>query len=1062
MLRYKNNLIALAIFVLALAVRLPSLGVFFTADEFLWVDRSRNFLGSMVSPEFTCMLPDRDKTNAVPGNGLACTLRTGHPGVITMWTGASAIFGQWLTRPAEDTRNLLDFVQQMPTNPVREADIGPMRLPSVILTSLFVAIFFLLFSQLFHSGIATLAALLIALNPFHVALSRVIHHDALSTNFILTSTLSLIIYLAVKPHKKWLVLSGIMAGLGMLTKLTGFFMIPYFGLLSLLTLLAIWARGGSGEGFIESKPDDNPQDFSLPQPLPLGGESDASPLVGGTEGGRKPQVTESPESLNSFSGGALEASLIQQNIPVTKALIRLLADGLIWLGLALVTYVALWPALWVIPSRVFNTLFSIGTKYASTPHAKGVFFLGEPIREDPGLLFYPVVWLFRSPVWSMVGVVVALSLFFVGLFKRQANENQTIRRSINRLSPRGFQDQTGLLIWVGLFIFFFAITLMIGVDKKLDRYSLPIYPMLDLIAAIGLLTLIRHRVARGMMVSLILVVNLGLIYATAPYHFSYYNPLMGGMSRAVQAITVGWGEGMNLAADYLNQKPDAANMKVSSWYGSTFAPFFDGTTIPYSDQKGKALGGEYVVFYLNQRQREYPDQEIWRYLEGNYHLEETISLGGANYAWVFKGPGIDHYVEDQRYKGIAELLGWEWGPRAADGSLSPDAGAIPSGDALPFTLYWEYLGKSPEEQFFVRLLSPDGQIWAEGTTRPTEAYADTATWRQGQIIQEQGVLSIPQGTPPGLYTLQIGFYTQAPAVTSGELIFPTAVEPMDEPLQVIEIAPSLREGNPAGGRGLLGLSQISGGISGPNDSKNYINIDATWLLPEATTQNYQASFVLIDETEEVRWAWGNTEDLVPFLPTSQWPINRPILTKWQLPVTSQTPGGDYFVQMILTDQLGNIVKPRFGKLTLPGRSRNFIDTAPSQKIEATFASAIHLHGLDLSTETLAPNELLTVNLHWQATDLLDKDYTVFLQLLAPDGSVIAQQDKAPLDGQAPTSTWTPSEFINDTFQLQLPENLPAGQYRLITGFYQFETGERLTVTEGGAGDFVEVWTSTKN
>jgi len=127
MLRRTSSLIAFALFLLALAVRLPGLDVFFTADEFLWVDRSRNFLGGLLDPDFECLLPNETKTNAVPGQGLACTLRTGHPGVVTMWTGAAGITLQWLTRPAGDARSLLQFVRELPTNPVERRAIAPAR-----------------------------------------------------------------------------------------------------------------------------------------------------------------------------------------------------------------------------------------------------------------------------------------------------------------------------------------------------------------------------------------------------------------------------------------------------------------------------------------------------------------------------------------------------------------------------------------------------------------------------------------------------------------------------------------------------------------------------------------------------------------------------------------------------------------------------------------------------------------------------------------------------------------------------------------------------------------------
>jgi len=49
--------------------------------------------------------------------------------------------------------------------------------------------------------------------------------------------------------------------------------------------------------------------------------------------------------------------------------------------------------------------------------------------------------------------------------------------------------------------------------------------------------------------------------------------------------------------------------------------------------------------------------------------------------------------------------------------------------------------------------------------------------------------------------------------------------------------------------------------------------------------------------------------------------------------------------------------------------------------------------------------------------------------------------------------WSPGEAIADTFVLPLPETgLPPGHYRLITGFYDITTGQRLPVS--GGGDFV--------
>src|SRR5690606_13021717 len=89
---------------------------------------------------------------------------------------------------------------------------------------------------------------------------------------------------------------------------------------------------------------------------------------------------------------------------------------------------------------------------------------------------------------------------------------------------------------------------------------------------------------------------------------------------------------------------------------------------------------------------------------------------------------------------------------------------------------------------------------------------------------------------------------------------------------------------------------------------------------------------------------------------------------------------------------------------------------------------------------------------------VDRPYTVFLQLLDEQGLVVAGRDNQPYTGLYPTSLWSPGEIIVDTFLLPLPEaGLSPGSYRLITGFYEVNTGQRLPVTLPAEGrDWVEL------
>jgi hypothetical protein len=69
-------------------------------------------------------------------------------------------------------------------------------------------------------------------------------------------------------------------------------------------------------------------------------------------------------------------------------------------------------------------------------------------------------------------------------------------------------------------------------------------------------------------------------------------------------------------------------------------------------------------------------------------------------------------------------------------------------------------------------LDREGHRIVEAVSQPLlNENGDPSGWQNGQIIVEEGVLPMPADTAPGEYQLQIGFYTQAPAVTEGELVF---------------------------------------------------------------------------------------------------------------------------------------------------------------------------------------------------------------------------------------------------------------------------------------------------
>ncbi len=92
-------------------------------------------------------------------------------------------------------------------------------------------------------------------------------------------------------------------------------------------------------------------------------------------------------------------------------------------------------------------------------------------------------------------------------------------------------------------------------------------------------------------------------------------------------------------------------------------------------------------------------------------------------------------------------------------------------------------------------------------------------------------------------------------------------------------------------------------------------------------------------------------------------------------------------------------------------------------------------------QTESSGDLLKVTLTWQALVEMARDYTVYVHVLAQDGTLVAQSDRLP-DGY-PTGDWQPNEVVMDIFEVALPENLQPGIYKLQSGFYYLPTLERL-------------------
>ena len=221
------SLALLAITLIAgLALRLTAIDGYLTVDEPRWEERSIRF------------------GQALRDGDLATTYQSEHPGVVTMRIGVAA---QRLAEWADDAPTQL-FGLSLPYRLLHplEPGIPPLtfwaRRLTALITWLATLLLGALAARLWGRGAAAAALILIALQPFYMALSRVHHLDALLTAWCVLCVLSWLGALSESRRSWWAILAGVSGGLAILTKLPGLVLLPWAGLTALIWWLTA-ARG---------------------------------------------------------------------------------------------------------------------------------------------------------------------------------------------------------------------------------------------------------------------------------------------------------------------------------------------------------------------------------------------------------------------------------------------------------------------------------------------------------------------------------------------------------------------------------------------------------------------------------------------------------------------------------------------------------------------------------------------------------------------------------------------------------------------------------------------------
>jgi hypothetical protein len=429
-------------------------------------------------------------------------------------------------------------------------------------------------------------------------------------------------------------------------------------------------------------------------------------------------------------------------------------------------------------------------------------------------------------------------------------------------------------------------------------------------------------------------------------------------------------------------------------------------------------------------------------LEGTYHLRSlgplvevgtdplTTPGGTSDTVAVWSTPGAQNQ--------LIALLNYD---------LDPDGEAQP-GQPLYVTLLWKALSPIPGNyQVNLRWVSDGGQVWWTSENHPVSGTYPTAAWKPGEVVPDWHEVPIPATLPPGEYILEVGWYQpfSSEGLSRGDVEswFPLRTIQVTAAGTQPRIADRLSATRPGEWR-LLGYD-----LPDQAPPAGRVPLTLYWRAL-APLPDYEIGIGLRTSDGEESWTWsvpGRGE-----YPTTEWPPGDVIATSHLLSM----PDREGEVTLLVA------IRPTGGEdrpLTFyPGwlASRTNALSLPPVAVTgpplttpgaANFDDRILMLSTDLGQRTLPPGAPLELAIRWQGIQAMEHDYTLFIHLLAPDGTLKGQIDVWPLDGTYPTSQWSEGKAFEDSYTVYVDPDAPPGAYQVAIGWYLLETMERLPVLD---------------
>ncbi len=411
------------------------------------------------------------------------------------------------------------------------------------------------------------------------------------------------------------------------------------------------------------------------------------------------------------------------------------------------------------------------------------------------------------------------------------------------------------------------------------------------------------------------------------------------------------------------------------------------------------------------------------------------------------------------------------------------ASQVTHGSIYPVTLTWQALADLPPETTVSLRLTQGEAIITQVDDALLSGWFPRETLPAGQYVLNYARLPIPVGTLPGTYNLQLVAYTsykQPWALSDGATVLDLGQ--VEVTLPAPNYQPDLELLHPLPRHdfnGEIKLAHYEYSARRVGQGKGF-GLRLLWQALRTPVDNYTLRVEVIDRDGQIL----RTLDRQPTggqAPTATWQRGQFVRDQVDVVLPASAPPGDDAISLRLSWLRPDGSRLAVRRWSIPLGETLPLDTltvtekegrvfkAPSMAygVGANLENKARLLGYDGSTaqesagpvagqfqlnRTLCQSEpatcRLNLDVYWQGISEMDQLYYVFLHVVDESGQLVAQHDRPPgIRGKQPTTTWLPDEVVTDPISLDLPPDLPPGDYALHMGLYLHPDGPRLFVLD---------------